>query len=218
MDILQFGIDFILHLDTSLDTIIQQYGVFTHIIVFLVIFFETGLVVLPFLPGDSLLFAAGAFAARGSLEISILLPLLFAAAVIGDAVNYWVGSFVGTRVFQKDTRFIKREYLERTQAFYERHGKKTIVLARFVPIVRTVAPFVAGVGKMPYRIFAFYNVIGGLAWVFLFVLAGYYFGNIPAVEHNFTLVIFAIIGMSIIPPLFEMIRHRRQKDESKTAP
>lgn len=210
MDILQFGIDFILHLDRELDALIRDYGVFTHVILFLVIFFETGLVVLPFLPGDSLLFAAGAFAARGSLEISILLPLLFAAAVIGDAVNYWIGSFLGNRVFQKETRFIKREYLERTQHFYERYGKKTIVFARFVPIVRTVAPFVAGVGKMPYRVFFFYNVIGGLAWVFLFALAGYYFGNIPAVERNFSLVIFAIIGVSIIPPLIEMVRHRRR--------
>lgn len=209
MDILQFGIDFILHLDSQLDALIREYGVFTHIILFVIIFFETGLVVLPFLPGDSLLFAAGAFAARGSLDVTILLPLLFVAAVVGDAVNYWIGSFIGARVFKKETRFIKREYLDRTQHFYERYGKKTIVLARFVPIVRTIAPFVAGVGKMPYRVFVFYNVLGGLLWVFLFILAGYYFGNIPLVEENFSLVIFAIIAVSLIPSLIEILRHRR---------
>lgn len=214
MDISQFGIDFILHLDTYLDAIIQQYGVFTHVILFLIIFFETGLVVTPFLPGDSLLFAAGAFAARGSLEVGFLLPLLVAAAIVGDAANYWIGSIIGTRVFQKESRFIKRDYLERTQKFYEQYGKKTIVMARFVPIVRTIAPFVAGVGKMPYRVFAGYNILGGLLWVFLFVLAGYYFGNISFVEHNFSLVILAIIGISLIPSVIEVLRHRRHVSSS----
>lgn len=214
MDLLFTVVNFILNIDVHLDRLILDYGVFTHVILFLIIFFETGLVVLPFLPGDSLLFAAGAFAARGSLEMGILFPLLSFAAVVGDAVNYWVGSVVGSRVFRKDSRFLKREHLERTQHFYEKHGKKTIVLARFIPIIRTIAPFVAGVGKMPYREFAFYNILGGLLWVTLFLFAGYFFGNIPAVEHNFSLVILGIIGISLIPPVWHAYQSRLSKKDS----
>ncbi len=209
MDILGFLLDFIIHIDERLDVFIQTYGIWTHLILFLVIFFETGLVVTPFLPGDSLLFAAGAFAARGSLEVGLLLVLLSIAAIAGDALNYWIGSFVGRRAFQKEgNRFFKKEYLERTERFYEKHGKKTIILARFIPIVRTFAPFVAGVGTMRYPAFALYNVTGGLLWVFLFVLGGYFFGNIPLVARNFEIVIFAIIAISLLPVVREWFRRR----------
>lgn len=214
MDFLRLLVDFILHIDEHLDVFIQTYGIWTHLILFLVIFFETGLVVTPFLPGDSLLFAAGAFAARGSLKISLLLAMLSFAAVLGDAVNYWIGSFMGPRVFRgKDGKFFSREHLARTKSFYEKHGKKTIILARFVPIIRTFAPFVAGVGKMRYRTFAFYNVAGGLAWVFLFVLGGYFFGNIPFVAHNFEFVILAIIAISLLPLIREWWRRRAQRPQ-----
>jgi membrane-associated protein len=210
MDFLRLIFDFILHIDEHIDVFIQTYGIWTHLILFLVIFFETGLVVTPFLPGDSLLFAAGAFAARGSLEVGLLLVLLSLAAIAGDALNYWIGSFIGRHAFGREGgRFFKKEYLERTERFYERHGKKTIILARFIPIVRTFAPFVAGVGKMRYREFAFWNVLGGLAWVFLFVLGGYFFGNIPFVAKNFELVILAIIAISLLPLLREWWRQRR---------
>jgi membrane-associated protein len=204
-------IDLFLHLDTHLQTVIQNYGTWTYVILFLIIFCETGLVVTPILPGDSLLFAAGAFAATGSLDLAWLLILLTVAAVLGDAINYAIGHFMGPKVFsQPDSRFLKREYLDRTHQFYEKYGGKTIIIARFVPIVRTFAPFVAGVGSMTYAKFASYNVIGGLLWVGVCVLAGYAFGNIPVVQENFTLVILGIIFVSILPGIIEFLRQRQQ--------
>ncbi len=202
-------VDFILHIDVHLDGIIRAYGGWTYLILFLIIFCETGLVVTPFLPGDSLLFAAGAFAARGSLDPYTLSVLLIIAAIAGDTVNYWIGKALAPRLASGRLRFIKQSHLDRTHGFYERHGGKTIIIARFVPIVRTFAPFVAGVGSMQYGRFLMYNVVGGIVWVLLFVWAGYFFGNIPAVEHNFTLVILAIIVLSLIPPVIEYVRHRR---------
>ena len=178
-------------------------------ILFAIIFAETGFVVTPFLPGDSLLFAAGAFAARGSLDPYTLSVLLIIAAIMGDTVNYWIGHALAPGLANGRIRFIKQRHLEKTQAFYDKHGGKTIIIARFVPIVRTFAPFVAGVGAMHYPRFLAYNVIGGFVWVLLFVWAGFFFGNIPAVEHNFTLVIFAIIFISLLPPIIEFIRSRR---------
>jgi membrane-associated protein len=204
-------IDLFLHLDTHLQTVIQSYGTWTYVIIFFIIFCETGLVVTPILPGDSLLFAAGAFAATGSLDLAWLLILLTVAAVLGDAVNYAIGHFMGPKVFsQPDSRFLKREYLDRTHQFYEKYGGKTIIIARFVPIVRTFAPFVAGVGSMTYAKFASYNVVGGLLWVGVCVLAGYAFGNIPVVQENFTLVILGIIFVSILPGIIEFLRQRQQ--------
>jgi membrane-associated protein len=208
-------IDFIVHVDTHLDAIIREYGTWTYAILFLIIFAETGLVVTPFLPGDSLLFAAGAFAARGSLSPALLFVLLAIAAILGDAVNYSVGRFLAPRA-QRGFRFIRKEHLDRTHAFYEKHGGKTIIIARFMPIVRTFAPFVAGVGSMEYRRFAMFNVTGAVLWIALFVYAGFFFGNIPAVEHNFTLVIMAIIFVSILPGLIEFIRHRLRRPATET--
>jgi membrane-associated protein len=203
-------IDFIVHVDVHLDEIIRQYGTWTYAILFLIIFAETGLVVTPFLPGDSLLFAAGTFAARGSLEPAMLFILLAIAAILGDAVNYSVGRYLAPRA-ERGFRFIKKEHLDKTHAFYERHGGKTIIIARFMPIVRTFAPFVAGIGAMEYRRFAMFNVTGAILWIGLFVYAGYFFGNIPAVEHNFTLVIMAIVLLSILPGIIEYVRHRRRQ-------
>ncbi|NLG60928.1 MAG: DedA family protein [Candidatus Cloacimonetes bacterium] len=202
-------VDFILNIDVHLDEIIRQYGGWTYMILFAIIFAETGFVVTPFLPGDSLLFAAGAFAARGSLDPYTLSVLLIIAAIMGDTVNYWIGHALAPGLANGRIRFIKQRHLEKTQAFYDKHGGKTIIIARFVPIVRTFAPFVAGVGAMHYPRFLAYNVIGGFVWVLLFVWAGFFFGNIPAVEHNFTLVIFAIIFISLLPPIIEFIRSRR---------
>ena len=210
MDFIRTALDFFLHLDTHLAEIIARYGVWTNLILFLIVFAETGLVVTPFLPGDSLLFAAGTFAALGSLDPGLLVLLLSAAAILGDTVNYWVGARIGARAFSGNIRFLKQEHLVRTQRFYERHGGKTIVLARFVPIVRTFAPFVAGVGAMNYPRFLAYNVGGAVLWVTLFTLAGYFFGNIPAVRSNFTLVILAIVGLSVVPIVVEMLRGRRR--------
>ncbi len=206
-------IDFVMHVDTHLDVMIQQYGLLVYLVLFVIVFCETGLVVTPFLPGDSLLFAVGAFAARGSLTLSATLLVLAAAAVLGDTANYWIGAVVGPAVFHKENvRFLNKKHLARTHEFYERYGGKTIVIARFVPIVRTFAPFVAGIGKMTYGHFLSYNVIGGLAWVAGFVMAGFWFGNIPVVKRNFTLVIFAIIVLSVMPAVIEAIRqHRRAK-------
>ncbi len=211
MDFIRLAIDFVLHIDRYLDLIIRSVGVGTYGVLFLIIFVETGLVVTPFLPGDSLLFAAGAFSARGSLEIVPLWLLLMAAAVLGDSANYWIGNKVGTRVFEQETRWVKREYLERTQKFYEKHGGKTILLARFVPIVRTFAPFVAGIGKMRYGYFLTYNIVGGTLWVSLFLWGGYFFGGLPFVEKNFSLVIIAIVLISVLPAVWEALKARQEK-------
>ena len=207
MDVLFHLIDFFLHLDKYLPLIIQSFGSWAYVIMFLVIFCETGLVVTPILPGDSLLFALGAFAAQGALNIEILLISLCIAAVAGDTVNYSIGKFLGPKVFHyPDSRFFKREYLVRTHQFYEKHGGKTIIIARFIPIIRTFAPFVAGIGTMKYLRFISYNVVGGISWICLFLLAGYYFGGIPAVKRNFTLVIIAIIIISVMPGVIEYVR------------
>jgi membrane-associated protein len=206
MDLIKQFIDFFVHLDTHLAEIISKYGTGTYVILFLIIFAETGLVVMPLLPGDSLLFAAGIFARLGDLNPWLLTGLLIVAAILGDTVNYWVGKRVGPRAFTADSRFFKKKYLDQTRGFYARHGGKTIILARFVPIVRTFAPFVAGVGEMHYGRFLAYNVIGGVVWVTLLVWAGYLFGEIPVVRENFELVIFAIIGISVLPIVIEVLR------------
>src|SRR5262245_24554318 len=210
MEWLKWLVDLFLHLDRHLAEIIGQYGAWTYALLTVVIFCETGLVATPFLPGDSLLFAAGALAALpGSpLSIWLLFLLLAGAAVLGDTVNYWIGHRIGPRAFSGNVRFLKKEYLDRTHEFYERYGGKTIVIARFVPIVRTFAPFVAGVGSMSYRRFIVYNVTGGVLWVAICLSAGYLFGNIPFVKRNFSLVILAIIFISILPGLIEYLRHR----------
>jgi membrane-associated protein len=205
-------LDIILHIDTYLDLIIQNYGSLTYLLLFVIIFLETGFVLTPFLPGDSLLFAAGAFAARGSFNIVLLFVLFWAASVLGDTVNYFIGRNVGPKVFRKKTGFFFREeHLTRTHAFYEKYGGKTILLARFIPIVRTFAPFVAGIGQMPYGKFLSYNVIGGLFWVLLFAGAGYWFGNVSFVKNNFSLVILVIIVLSLIPAVWEWMSHRRRR-------
>ena len=214
MEVIKFLIDFVLHLDVHLNEIITNYGVWTYGILFLVIFLETGFVVTPFLPGDSLLFAAGTFAALGALNPLYLFFLLAVAAIIGDTINYAIGAYIGPRAFSGEIKFLKQEHLERTQEFYEKHGGKTIILARFVPIIRTFAPFVAGVGTMKYRKFVSYNVIGGIIWVAIFISLGYFFGNIPFVKKNFELVIFAIIAISFIPPIMEYFKARREAKEA----
>jgi membrane-associated protein len=211
MDLLRSVIDLFLHLDQHLSRVIADYGVWTHLILFVIVFAETGLVVTPFLPGDSLLFAAGTFAALGSLDLWLVVVLLVAAAILGDTLNYWGGSWVGPRAFSGNIRFLRKDYLDRTHAFYEKHGGKTVILARFVPIIRTFAPFVAGVGAMSYPKFITYNIVGAVLWVGLFVPAGYFFGNIPAVRKNFTLVILAIIALSVVPIALEAIRARRSR-------
>ncbi len=213
MGLITHLIDFVMHIDVHLDVMIQQYGLLIYLLLFVIVFCETGLVVTPFLPGDSLLFAVGAFAARGSLALPVGLLVLAAAAILGDTANYWIGAVVGPKVFHKENvRFLNRKHLQRTHEFYERYGGKTIVIARFVPIVRTFAPFVAGIGKMTYGHFLAYNVIGGVAWVVGFVMTGFWFGNIPVVKRNFTLVIFAIIIVSVLPAVIEVIRQRARRD------
>ncbi|MCA9940116.1 MAG: DedA family protein [Anaerolineales bacterium] len=208
MEIIQTVIEFILHIDKHLSVIISDYGTWTYLILFGIVFMETGLVVTPFLPGDSLLFAAGAFAALGSLHITWLILLLIAAAIIGDSVNYQIGHYIGIRAFSGTVRFLKPEYLERTRLFYEKHGGKAVVLARFVPIIRTFAPFVAGVGAMHYGRFLAFNIVGGITWVLLFTLTGYFFGNLPIVRDNFSLVIMAIILISLVPVVYEAVKAR----------
>jgi membrane-associated protein len=204
-------IDLVMHMDQHLGLIIRDYGMWTYAMLFFIIFCETGLVVTPFLPGDSLLFATGSFAAIGSLDIRWLTIILSVAAIAGDTVNYWIGHATGPKVFtQEKSRFLNREYLERTQRFYKRYGGKTIILARFIPIVRTFAPFVAGIGCMDYMRFLAFNVIGGLAWIALFILGGFFFGNIPFVKNHFTLVILAIILISLLPGIIEFFRQRNQ--------
>jgi len=209
MELIAYFIDLFVHLDQHLSVIIQHYGVWTYLILFLIIFCETGLVVMPLLPGDSLLFAAGAFAATGALDRWTLLMLLSVAAISGDTVNYAIGKYVGPKVFHgENVRFLNKKHLERTHEFYEKYGGKTIILARFMPIIRTFAPFVAGIGSMTYGKFIVYNIAGGISWILVFVFGGYYFGNIPAVKRNFTLVIMAIIIISILPGVIEYIRQR----------
>ncbi|MBI4832122.1 MAG: DedA family protein [Candidatus Lindowbacteria bacterium] len=211
MELIHTFVEIVLHLDKHLEAIIRNFGNWTYAIFFAVIFMETGLVVTPFLPGDSLLFAVGAFAAIGSLDVRWLILLLTTAAIVGDTVNYWAGFTVGPKVFSKEkSRFLNKEHLHRTHRFYEKYGGKTIILARFIPIIRTFAPFVAGIGSMNYRRFIVYNVAGGSGWVAIFVLGGYFFGNIPLVKNNFSLVIFAIIFISVLPGVIEFLRHRNE--------
>jgi membrane-associated protein len=215
MDALRSLIDVFLHVDRHLADIVANYGLATYAILFAIVFCETGLVVTPFLPGDSLLFAAGALCGPTELSIGVLLPVLMGAAILGDAVNYWIGFLVGPGFLAKGkVRFVKREHLERTQRFYERHGGKTIILARFVPIMRTFAPFVAGIGRMsPVRFFA-YNIVGGILWVTSFTLLGFFFGSMPVVKHNFSLVVFGIIGLSVVPLIFKYFQSRRSSPDA----
>lgn len=208
-------IDFVLHFDRYLDTFIRTYGNWTYSLLFFIIFSETGFVITPFLPGDSLLFAAGALAARGGLNVWVLFLLLALAAIAGNTSNYFIGRYVGPKVFETGSRFFKKEYLDRAHAFYEKYGPITVVLARFVPIVRTFAPFVAGIGRMSYSQFLLYNIVGGSLWVALFVLGGYFFGNITAVRQNFSLVILAIIFLSLLPAIIEYIRHRARPSSTR---
>lgn len=210
MSLLSQVVDLFLHLDKHFSQVIAHYGVWTYGLLFVILFCETGLVVTPFLPGDSLLFAAGAFAAKGDLHLGVLLPLLVLAAVGGDNLNYFIGRSVGPRVFHGErNRFFNREHLVRTQGFYEKYGGRTLVIARFMPIIRTFAPFVAGIGRMPYPRFLAFSVAGGCAWIGAFSLGGYFFGNLPGVRHHFTLVILAVIAVSVLPGVVEALRHRR---------
>ena len=211
MELLKDFADILIHLDKYLDSIIRSYGSLTYVILFLVVFCETGLVVTPILPGDSLLFATGTVAALGSLDLSLIIILLSIAAIAGDTVNYWIGYLVGPKVFSKEkSRLFNKEYLDRTHRFYQKYGGKTIIIARFIPIIRTFAPFVAGIGCMKYKRFIIYNVLGGIGWIVTFVLGGYFFGNIPLVKNNFALIILAIIIISILPAIIEYLRQRHQ--------
>ena len=212
MEIITGMINFILHIDTNLGLIIESYGTLSYLILFGIIFAETGLVFVPFLPGDSLLFAAGAFAAIGSFNIFWLLAILFVAAVLGDTANYWIGHFFGQKIIENQKiPFINQKHIDETQEFYKKHGGKTIFLARFVPIVRTFAPFVAGVGKMHYGDFIKFNLAGGFVWVFGFTLLGFFFGNIPVVKENFSIVVLAIVALSVAPMIYEVIKSKIKK-------
>jgi membrane-associated protein len=213
-------LDFVLHLDKHLSPIIQEYGAWTYLLLFAIVFCETGLVVTPILPGDSLLFAAGAFAANGSLSIWVLIVVLTAAAILGDTANYWIGHFLGHRLINARRRVIKPEHLAYTHEFFEKYGGKTVIIARFVPIVRTFAPFVAGLGSMSYGRFMAYNAVGGAAWVLLCTLAGYLFGNLPIVRENFSIVVLAIIFVSLLPAVWEVLqaRKRARRPRLPTAP
>jgi membrane-associated protein len=218
MEYIKVAFDFLLHIDRYLSVIIQDFGAWSYLILFVVIFIETGLVVTPFLPGDSLLFAAGAFAAVGAFNPVLLFVLMAIAAIAGDTANYWIGHKIGPRVFSGEVKFLKKEYLEKTQAFYEKHGGKTIFLARFIPIIRTFAPFVAGVGKMRYGYFISYNIIGGIVWTALCTFVGYFFGNLPIVKENFSLVIVAIVVISVLPAVWEVVKAKiEEKKAAKTA-
>jgi membrane-associated protein len=209
MELLLKGMDILLHLDKYLDLMITTMGPWSYVILFLIIFCETGLVVTPVLPGDSLLFAVGTFAAIGSFDLTLVLIIMTVAAIGGDTVNYWIGSYLGPKVFHYEgSRFFNKEHLQRTHQFYEKYGGKTIIIARFVPIIRTFAPFVAGIGSMTYSKFLSYNVIGGILWIFSLTLAGYFFGNIPVVRKNFSLVVMAIIVISVMPGVIEYLRQR----------
>ena len=208
MELVKTLVDLFLNLDKHLSVVIQTYGLWTYLLLFLIIFMETGFVVTPFLPGDSLIFAAGTFAGMGDLNIGLLFLLLAGAAILGDTANYWIGHYIGPKAFSGNIRFLKKEYLDRTHTFYEKHGGKTIILARFIPIIRTFAPFVAGVGKMSYGHFIAYNVVGGLAWVALFSFGGYFFGNLKIVQDNFAVVVVAIILISVMPMIYELVKSR----------
>lgn len=209
MEIIQKIIDFVLHMERYLGLILDKYHSWTFLLLFFVIFMETGFVVTPFLPGDSLIFAAGAFAGLGYLHVGVLFVIFAVAAIAGDTVNYWIGHYIGPRAFSGNVRFLKKEYLDRTHVFFEKYGGKTIILARFIPIIRTFAPFVAGVGEMSYGKFIVYNIVGGLAWVALFTFLGYFFGNLPIVKNNFAFVIIAIILLSLLPAIIEFVRSRK---------
>jgi membrane-associated protein len=218
MELIRWFVDFFLHLDQHLAEVIQQYGTQTYALLFLIVFLETGLVVTPILPGDSLLFAAGSFAGIGALSLAPLWLVLTVAAILGDTVNYAIGSYLGPKVFHyQKSRFFNPDHLRKTHEFYEKYGGKTIIIARFIPIVRTFAPFVAGIGKMSYPQFLLYNVAGGILWVTVCVLAGYFFGNLPFVKKNFSLVILAIIVISILPAVWEYFKHRAEKKRAQAA-
>lgn len=210
MDLILYLVDLFLHLDKHLSVVIETYGGWTYLLLFLIIFMETGLVVTPFLPGDSLIFAAGTFAGLGALNVHLLFVLLASAAILGDTVNYWIGHAIGPRAFSGNIRFLKKEYLDRTHEFYEKHGGKTIILARFIPIIRTFAPFVAGVGEMTYWRFISYNVFGGIFWVALFTYGGYFFGNLKFVQDNFSFVVLAIILISVMPGVVEFLKAKAE--------
>ena len=216
MELIKTLIDFVLHIDQHLVEIVNEYRLWTYLILFLTIFAETGLVVTPILPGDSLLFAAGAIVAKpeSGLSIIVLCGLLMLAAVLGDMVNYHIGRFIGVKAFSGKYKLLKVEYLVKTQHFYEKHGGKTIIYARFIPVIRTFAPFVAGIGTMSYGKFASFNVVGGIAWVFIFLMLGYFFGGLPVIKDNFTFVIFGIIFLSILPPIIEFLRERMRRKSS----
>jgi membrane-associated protein len=216
MNIIQQFINIVLHLDKYLGEIIQNYGALTYAFLFFIIFMETGFVITPFLPGDSLIFAAGTLAHAGDLNIWLLYAILSGAAILGDTVNYWIGHYIGPRAFNANIRFLKKEYLDRTHAFYEKHGGKTIIIARFIPIIRTFAPFVAGVGAMTYPKFIVYNVVGGMAWVALFLFGGYFFGQLSFVEQHFSIVLIVIIIISMLPAVIELINSRLHSRESTT--
>ena len=215
MEFFSFIIDFILHIDQHLTELAAQYGVWIYAILFLIIFCETGLVVMPLLPGDSLLFAAGSIAAIGKMNIHLMVVLLIIAAILGDAVNFMVGKYFGEKLFSNpNSKIFKQSHLQKTQQFYAKHGGKTIILARFIPIVRTFAPFVAGMGHMTYHHFLAYNVIGGVLWVTIFSYLGYFFGNLPIVKDNLSLVLIAIIVLSVLPGIIEIIRHKRAANKA----
>jgi membrane-associated protein len=209
LDFISVFIDIILHLDAHLLALTQQYGIWIYAILFLIIYCETGLVIAPFLPGDSLLFVAGALCGMGALQLELLVPLLMLAAFSGDNTNYWIGRLLGLRLLKRTNKLIKREHLDKTHAFYEKHGGKTIIFARFLPIIRTFAPFVAGIGLMRYRLFVLFSALGSVLWIGSLTVAGYFFGNIPAVKNNLTAIIVGIIVLSFLPALRELVRHRK---------
>ena len=209
MSLLKNLIDFVLHVDKYLGILIQNYGIGIYLILFIVVFLETGLVLTPFLPGDSLIFIAGTYAANKALNLFILFLIFTFAAILGDTLNYWIGSYFGEKVFSR-SRFFKQEYLDKTKEFYNKHGGKTIIMARFIPIVRTFAPFVAGIGKMNYYKFLFYNIIGGLLWILVFLFGGYYFGRIPLIKENLTIVTYIIIVLSILPLVWHLIKRKNK--------
>lgn len=208
MDMISGFIDIFMHLDKTLGDVISNYGVLTYVILFVIIFCETGLVVTPFLPGDSLIFAAAAFAAIGKMNIFILILVIWVAAILGDAVNYLIGNKLGNKMLAKESKFIKKSYIDKTHEFYEKYGGKTIIIARFVPIVRTFAPFVAGISNMHYNKFLSFNAIGGTLWVLIISAAGYFFGNITVVQENFSMVVYAIVVISVLPAVIEIIKHK----------